>query len=89
MDKTIALDTQNLLQQYKKEKESLKVEKELLLNKYESKLAELCSFVRSLLTSVDRLLRNSSANTLEESFAVNMLERDRKILAEALVLIFS
>lgn len=84
-DKTIAIDTQNLLYQYKKDKETLKAEKDMLMNKYESKLTDICSFVRSLLSSVDRLLKNTTVKSLEENFAVSMLERDRKILSEALV----
>ena len=41
LEKTIANDTQALLQHCKKEKETLKIEKELLLNKYEGKLKDL------------------------------------------------
>lgn len=87
LDKVLAADPHRLLQDCRKEREALKAEKETVLNKYEGKLSELHALIGSLLHSVDRLLRNMTCKSVDESYAVTMLERDRKMLADALVYI--
>lgn len=67
------------------ENQILKIEKEKLLKKYENKLIDLKSFIRELLNSVDRLLKSSTMRNTEDNYAFNRVEKDRKLLEEALV----
>lgn len=85
IDKGIDDDAHSIVRKYKEENVNLRQEIDRITTRYQNKLGELNGLVRNMLTSVDRLVRNQSNSTFDASYSINMLDRDRKLLAEAMV----